>query len=120
MLKREEEQATIKVPEFEEIVTQIKENVPKITEAETEEIAKFVKQLLKEVINVPETKDGFKHKKAKVTIASWNNVKVMADVMRYPEAYSKIDIKPSERIAGIEFFPVLVYSTKEVYLHYIY
>lgn len=108
------------IPEFEEIVTQIKENVPKITEVETEEIAKFVKQLLKEVINAPETKDGFKHKKAKVTIASWSNVKVMADVMRYPGAYSKIDIKPSERIAGIEFFPVLVYSTKEVYLHYIY
>ncbi|MCI8546895.1 MAG: hypothetical protein HFJ44_06660 [Clostridia bacterium] len=110
------------LPSLEEITESLKEKIPCLSEEGTNFLARKIAELAKELKETPASgifAKSFNPEKVNVRICAWDNSFTMFDRMRYPGDYSSILMPGIIETDGMEFYPVLVYNTKDLYIHFV-
>lgn len=122
-IKTEENRTPIvSVPTLEEIIEQFDTSIPFITEEGRNKLAERVGEIIREGNSIfPSGKfsRAFTPKKVKILISEWDNEYIMTIRMTYPGDYSSLIMPPPIKVDDIEFHPVFVINTQELYLHFV-
>lgn len=110
------------VPTLEEIIGEIEKEISWLSEEGKNALARKIMALVEELKETPASgrfAKAFNPEKVNICIIKWRDSWAMFDRMSYPGDYSSILLPGAIEVEGVDFYPVLVYNTKELYIHFV-